>query len=154
MDGNHVRVLFQLEKDADGYPPVDIEGLWAQPIGHNLFKIDNVPFFVKGISCDDVVEAFADREGELRFKSLVKPSLRNTLRVIVFRESPDRRPLGARVSELRDRLAEIGCSTELSHAPGLVAIDASPESFEQALEVLRIGERSDLWEYEEASIRS
>lgn len=154
MSGDHVKVLFRLEKDADGYPPVDVEALWAESVGDNLFRIDNVPFFVKGISCDDVVEAVADPEGELRFKSLVKSSAHNTFRVIVFRESPDQRPLEDRVAELRDRLAEIGCSTELSHAPGLVAIDADAESANKALEVLRAGEQSDLWEYEEAALRS
>jgi hypothetical protein len=150
---DRIKVLFDLTKDADGYPPVDVEQLWAEPVGNNLFKIDNVPFFVKGISCEDVVEAAADSKGELRYKTLVKPSAHNTLRVIVFRENPDARPLADRVADLRSQLAEIGCSTELSHMPGLIAVDADPVSISKVLQVLQAGERSGLWEYEEAALR-
>jgi hypothetical protein len=154
MHEDRMRVLFELKKDEDGYPPVDAERLWAEPLGNNLFKIDNVPFFVKGISCEDVVEASADSEGELRYKSLVRPSARNTLRVVMFRESPDPRSLAERVAVLRSQLAEIGCSTELSHVPGLVAVDTDSVSINRVLDVLRSGEKANLWEYEEAALRT
>ena len=35
----------------------DTESLWAEPVGGNAFKIKNVPFYAKGLSCEDVVEA-------------------------------------------------------------------------------------------------
>src|SRR5258708_3520106 len=95
-----IKVLFDLRKDEEGYPPADTEQLWAEPLGNNLFKLDNVPFFVKGISCEDVVEAAADSQGELRYRSLVRPSAHSTLRVVVFRESPDPRSLADRVADL------------------------------------------------------
>jgi hypothetical protein len=154
MAEDHIKVLFELKKDADGYPPADTEGLWAEPLGNNLFKIDNVPFFVKGISCEDVVEAAADSQGELRFRSLVRPSAHNTLRVIVFRESPDPRPLEERVADLRRQLEQVGCSTELSHMPGLIAVDSESASLNRALGVLQSGEKSSLWEYEEGAVRT
>jgi hypothetical protein len=148
-----VKVLFDLKRDADGYPPADVEGLWAEPLGDGLFRIDNVPFFAKGIGCEDVVAAAADSQGELRYGSLVRPSTHSTLRVIVFREGPDSRPLADRVADLRRRLVGVGCSTELSHIPGLVAVDADSVSVSKALGVLRSGEEAHLWEYEEAVIR-
>lgn len=154
MPEDRIKILFELKKDEDGYPPADVEQLWAEPLGNNLFKIDSVPFYVKGISCEDVVEASPDSEGELRFRSLVKPSGHNTLRVIVFRESPDPRPLADRVADLRNQLAKIGCSTELSHVPGLVAVDADTASIDKALPVLQSGENANLWEYEEAALRT
>jgi hypothetical protein len=147
-------VLFELKKDPDGYPPADTEGLWAQPLGDNLFKIDNVPFFVKGISCEDVVEAAPDSHGELRYRSLVRPSAHSTLRVIVFRESPDPRPIEERVADLRRQLEQVGCSTELSHMPGLIAVDTDSESMNRALGVLQSGEKANLWEYEEGAVRT
>ncbi|MDP8979751.1 MAG: DUF4265 domain-containing protein [Acidobacteriota bacterium] len=151
---DRIKILFELKRGEDGYPPADIEQLWALPLGNNLFKIDNIPFFVTGISCEDVVEASADSEGELRYKSLVTSSPHNTLRVILFRESPDTRPLADRVSDLRSQLARIGCSTELSHMPGLVAVDADPASINNVIGVLQSGEKANLWEYEEAALRT
>jgi hypothetical protein len=153
MPEERIKILFELKRDEDGYPPADIEQLWAEPLGDNLFKIDNVPFFIKGISCEDVVEALADSHGELRYRSLLRPSTHNTLRVIVFRESPDFRPLVDRVTDLRNRLAEAGGSTELSHMPGLVAIDTDTASINKVLEVLQSGEKAGLWEYEEGALR-
>ncbi|HYL78167.1 MAG TPA: DUF4265 domain-containing protein [Bryobacteraceae bacterium] len=154
MAEDHIKVLFELKKDADGYPPADTEGLWAEPLGDNLFKIDNVPFFVKGISCEDVVEAAPDSQGELRYRSLVRPSAHNSLRVIVFRESPDSRPLEERVADLRRQLEQVGCSTELSHMPGLIAVDTDAASMTRAIGMLQSGEKANLWEYEEGAVRN
>ena len=154
MPEDRVKVLFDLKKDGDGYPPADTERLWAEPLGNNLFKIDNVPFFVKGISCEDVVEASSDTEGELRYRSLVRPSSHSTLRVILFRESPDPRPIEDRVADLRRQLEEVGCSTELSHIPGLIAVDTDSASIDRAFGVLRSGEKANLWEYEEGAKRT
>jgi hypothetical protein len=154
MPGDRIKVAFELRKDEDGYPPADIEQLWAEPLGNVLFKIDNVRFFVKGISCGDVVEALADPEGELRYKSLVRPSGRSTLRVIVFRESPDTRPLTDRVADLRSQLVKIGCCTELSHIPGLIALDAGSASTQKAIELLHSGANAEFWDYEEAALRT
>jgi hypothetical protein len=151
---NRVKVVFGLKRGEDGYPPADVEQLWAKPLGDNLFEIGNIPFFVKGISYADVVEAVADPEGELWYRSLVRPSTHETLRVIVFRESSDPRPLADRVANLRRRLGEVGCSTELSHMPGLVAVDGNPASIGEALLVLKSGEADSLWEYEEGALRT
>ncbi len=151
MSEDRIKILFELKKDEQGYPPADIEQLWAEPIGGNLFRIDNVPFFVTGISCEDIVEALPDSQGELRYKSLVRPSAHSTLRVVLFRESPDPRPLADRVTDLRNQLKGLGCVTELGHLPGLVAVDAL--SVRPVLPLLQTGEKADLWEYEEAALR-
>lgn len=153
MPEDRIKILFELKGDQEGFPPADIEQLWAKPLGNKLFKIDTIPFFVKGISCGDVVEASADSEGELRYSSLFRPSTHNTLRVIVFRESPDPRPLPDRVADLRSQLTKIGCSSELSHVPGLVAVDTDSVSIDKVLGVLQCGEEADLWEYEESALR-
>jgi len=46
---DRVKVYFDLEKDADGYPPVNSESMWAVPMGEFRFRIDNIPFFVYGV---------------------------------------------------------------------------------------------------------
>lgn len=150
-----VKITFDLDQDEDGYPPVDCEYLWAKPVGGNLYELDNTPFFVRGISTADLVEAEPDEHRELRFKALNRPSGHTTLRVIVFRESSDGRPITARVRSLRQRLSELGCSSELSHLAGLIAVDVPPNiELDAVLSVLSDGEASSLWEYEEAALRA
>ena len=64
---NYQKILFRLKKDADDYPPDDWESLWASETGLNLYSIDNIPFFVRGVSLNDTVSA-EERDGELHFK--------------------------------------------------------------------------------------
>jgi hypothetical protein len=42
------KVFFRLQKDADGYPPFEIESLWARPVGPDRYELDNIPFFATG----------------------------------------------------------------------------------------------------------
>jgi len=149
-----VKVIFDLERDEDGYPPADYEHLWARPLGDNLYELDNTPFFVRGVSTSDVVVAEPDTDNNLRFKAVKTPSQHTTLRVIVFRETSDARAIEERVRDLRTQLTNLGCSSELSHLPGLIAVDVPPEvSVESVTDVLAEGEARDLWEYEEAALR-
>src|SRR4028119_564720 len=105
MSDEYVRVLFKLEKDEEDHPPVDYERLWAKRLEEGLYEIDNIPFFVSDISVGDVVSTRAG-EGEAVFCELVRESGNSTLRVIVFDE--------VRVQDVRHRLQELGCSTELN----------------------------------------
>lgn len=58
------------------------ESMWAKPLGNNLFKIKNIPFYVYGLNFHDIVRATADPE-ELkpRIRELVEPSGHKTFRV-------------------------------------------------------------------------
>jgi hypothetical protein len=58
----HFKIAFPLDRDEDGYPPDDVETLWGWETKPGLYCIDNIPFFVKGISPGDVVSA--KRAGE------------------------------------------------------------------------------------------
>jgi hypothetical protein len=52
-DNTHIKVLVHTPSQ-DGYPPEEWEGLWAAPFGAEHFKIDNIPFYAKNLSCDDI----------------------------------------------------------------------------------------------------
>lgn len=139
-----VKVIFELEKDEDGYPPADFEGLWARPLGGGLFQLDNVPFFAKGVACEDVVSA-VDVDGELRFQKVVRPSGHATLRLIVYDEED--------VSSVKALLEEHGCTIERSHVPGLISVDVPPTvSLDSLRSLLDGGEAHDRWGYEEACL--
>ncbi len=139
-----VKLLFELEQDEDGYPPASAETLWSVQVGEGLFKIDNVPFFVFGIAVDDVVSAVPE-EGVFRFKDVVQPSGHSTLRVVVYDPSD--------VPAVHALFKQMGCSTEQSHLPRLIAIDVPPSvSLDELKRVLDSGREQERWGYEEACL--
>jgi len=146
------KIWFRISQDEDGYPPVSVETLWMSPVTGGAYRLDNIPFFAKGVSCGDMVSAFPGPDGHLWFDQVVDHSGHSTLRVVVFREVDDKRPLEERVEELRGRFSSIGCSTELSHLPGLLAVDVPPlVNFSIVLPLLEEGVMGG-WDYEEANL--
>lgn len=59
-----VRVVFEIQKDEDGWPSVDREGLCTVSVGRGLYRIENSPFWFCGASYGDVVSV-DDRNGKL-----------------------------------------------------------------------------------------
>ncbi|MFE8600047.1 DUF4265 domain-containing protein [Archangium violaceum] len=144
MPDEYVKVLFKLEKEDEDYPPVDYERLWARPLGDGLFALDNIPFFVRGISVGDVVAA-QPGEGEVVFSELVRESGSSTLRVIVFDES--------HVEEVRRQLQTLGCSTELNVSK-MLGVDVPPQVALQAVRTwLMEMQSAGALEFEDACLR-
>jgi hypothetical protein len=140
----HVKVLFSLEQDEDGYPPASVESLWALPKGEGLFQIDNIPFFATGVAWGDIISA-SQEEGAFRFQEIVQPSGHSTLRVAIS-EAAD-------VPAVRALFAQKGCSVEQSHLPRLVAVDVPPSvPLESLRVVLEAGRAQGRWDYEEACL--
>jgi hypothetical protein len=140
----HVKVLFQLEQDADGYPPASVESLWALPKGEGLFQVDNIPFFATGVAVGDIVSAFQE-EGAFRFQEVVHASGHSTLRVAIS-EATD-------VPAVRALFEQKGCSVEQSHLPRLIAVDVPPSVPLGSLRpVLVAGQEQGRWDYEEACL--
>ena len=143
---DRVKVVVKLEKDEDDYPPADYEGLWALPVGEGLFRIDNVPFFARGIASGDIVSATVEQH-ELRFREVVRPSGHSTLRLIIYDEKD--------VPAVRALLEQLGCTIERSHIPGLISVDVPPTVPLVALKkTLDEGEAQERWGYEEACLAS
>jgi hypothetical protein len=144
-DENYKKVVFHLEQDEDGYPPDAWESLWAYETEPGLYSIDNIPFFVKGISSGDVVAA--EREGkELRFKELIRPSANSVFRLYLSDVSD--------VPAARERLRELGCESEQSHIPKLIAVEIpGAVSMAPVVALFDEGVKSGRWEYEEGVLR-
>ena len=149
-----LKVGFKLDRDTDDYPPVDWEWLWASRVSDSTFKIDNIPFFAKLISCGDIVSA-QETDSGLIFKKLIEPSGHSTVRVIVFREGRNDEQLGALVGNVRQSLRGMGCPTELSHIPNLIAVDIPSEvDYHSVSAFLSQKQGEGLLEYEEACLAS
>ena len=138
------KLFFRLEQGEDGYPPADWESLWGTQHGEDTFIIDNIPFYACGISIGDLVKA-RDVQGELRFEEVVRYSGHGTVRIIIYDTSE--------VQTIREELDQLGCSSELSHVSGLIAIDIPPEAtFDELHKFLENGEKLGRFDYEEAAV--
>lgn len=139
-----VKIRFSLEQDEEGYPPAADEFMWADVVGDGSYRIDNIPFFVQGVSLrDDVVVDVVG--GELVFSRLHRNNGHRTLRLVVRDPS--------NVPAVRDRLRSIGCTSELSHIPILVAVDVPPEVPAAVIQAFLVqGEAAGEFGFEEACI--
>lgn len=141
---NWVKVVVALEQDDDDYPPAAYENLWASPVGPGLYKIDNIPFFAMGIALEDVVSAQPE-QGVLLFGEVVRSSGHSTIRI--FTDDAEQAPA------IRAFFAELGCISEQSHIPGLIAVDVPPSvPLEPLRQFLADGAAEDAWGYEEACL--
>ena len=142
-DKKHVKILVHT-KAKDGYPPEEWEGLWATPIGGGRFKIDNIPFYAKNLSCDDIIEA--SRKGdEYVFRRVVDPSGNSTIRVVIYDLADE--------SRVRNDLTALGCSAEGSGTPGLIAVNVPKTSIESVLDFLENAFADEKLDFEEGAMR-
>jgi uncharacterized protein DUF4265 len=150
----HVRVYFDLEKDPDDggppWPPYDVEWIWATQVGPDRYRLDNVPFYARGISCGDVVEAttaYASGQG-LAFKSVVNRSGHSTFRIMISgtRRADNAELFDACIASLR----ALGCTFEKA-SDVLWALDCSINPH-WVREVLAIGVEDGLLEVEDGYV--
>ena len=138
-----VKIRFPLnEEDWEG---LDAENLWAEPISDGAFKIDNVPFYVYGVSNEDVVSARLI-EGRLQFQSVLTRGGHSTYRV--WLQDPEGYE-GTGWKELWPYFAELGCSFERAKQRWM-AIDVPKASNVDAVyALLAEGEADGVWEFSE-----
>ena len=150
---DHVRVSFDLLQDDQGYPPANSETMWAVPAGRSQFRLDNIPFFVCGVSCFDIIEARKEASGYFKYARLVRACGHSTLRVIFYDHPADPRSLQKRVQDLCKKLRGLGCSSEISHIAGLISVDVPPAvALAEVRSMLNLGHNEGLWDYEEATL--
>ncbi len=144
-EDNLKKITFLLDQGENGYPPDKWETLWASEEGEGLYRVDNIPFYVYGISSGDLISA--EKEGEeLMFKKLVRPSSNTVFRLYVSD--------AAAMQAIRDSFRELGCESELSHLPKLVAVECPGNvSFAPVAAFLEQGEESGQWKYDEGVFR-
>jgi hypothetical protein len=143
-----VKIQFALEADADGWPPVESEGLWAIALGDNSFRVDNTPWFVCGIAAGDVVRA-EPRDGQWWFAERLAPSGNSAIRVIPFRHGAlqgDRRTV-------LDMFERYGATGEVIEHYGIVALDIPPQADLAGVQaLLREGFDEGWWDIDEGCV--
>jgi hypothetical protein len=141
------KVSFRLERDDDGYPPFDIEGVWAERAEGGKFVLDNIPFFARQATLGDLVDVVYE-DDEPFYEATVVVSENSLIRVVFFDEHEP--------AELRADLAEMGCSTELFERGSLRLIAVNVPASVPIADVRALLDRGceeGAWDYEEAILR-
>jgi len=122
----------------------EIEVMWTIEKEHG-YELDNIPFYVKNLALGDVVSAEMDSDGALWFSELVQPSGHSTIRLWFAGMDS--------ITMIRDELNRMGCASEVSDLPRLVAVDVPPSiPYEKVKELFDQGERVGTFEYQEACL--
>jgi Domain of unknown function (DUF4265) len=136
---SHTKVLFRVPEE-DG--SIQVETLWATPIGQDQFVLDNSPFYAYSVSWNDTVYApVAELEGLPTFSHVVKKSGHRTVRVIF--DPPVQE--GNESDALLQGLLKLGCTYEGAHR-GYMAIDLPPEVSLQSVRQYLIDQGAQ-WEH-------
>lgn len=124
---------------------VEAENLWAEAIDEYRYRVDNIPFYVYGVSLNDVVHAI-NCDGQLLFQDVALHCGHSTYRVILVNDSD---ALNPRVVALWTQLHALGCARELAKAR-VMAIDVPPSTnIYDVYAILERGEDQGIWSFEE-----
>lgn len=86
----HVKVVFRLEPDGGGFPPVSFESLISTELSDGEFRLENSPFFVREISYGCVVHATPLAEqGCYEFERVVALSDFTSISIILLDRAVD-----------------------------------------------------------------
>ncbi len=138
------KIRFPLS-DSDRAAGVAAENLWADAVEGDRYRIDNIPFYVYGVSLNDTVRA-ADHDGQLVFQEVVMHGGHSTYRVIFGNDSDILKPQAV---ALWEQLQALGCTREIAKAR-VFAIDVSPSTnIYDVYGILQGGEEQGIWSFEE-----
>jgi Domain of unknown function (DUF4265) len=140
-----VKLCFKLD-DSDAAMGVETESLWALPLeDYNTFKIDNIPFYIYGVSNEDIVSA--TKSGSIfEFQQVILRGGHSTYRVLVT----DLTGFESDIWKARwTNLAVLGCSCEIAKTRW-IAIDVPKFSnVDEVYALLVQGETDGAWIFEE-----
>jgi hypothetical protein len=135
-----VKIVFNLPEMA---APLATESLWAERIGANLYRLRNVPFYLYGVSEQDIVRA-EETDGQLLVSAIVDRGGHSTYRIFLPEQTSEEQFSGDWVP-----LHELGCTYERA-TRRLIAVDVPPHADVYAVyEALELGEKDRRWEFEE-----
>ncbi len=143
-DHDRIKVTFVLD-EADWHSHAT-ETVWAEPVGGDRFRLDNVPFYAYGVSYDDTVVATETDEGRL-VQRVSERGGHSTYRIFV---SDPEAVEGFRQSWAP--LQALGCTLERA-TRRLLAVDVPPEAdIHEVYSGLAKGEAAGVWDFEEAHV--
>jgi hypothetical protein len=145
-----IKIQFWLEPDEDGYPPARAEGLWAVQLDVDLARLDNIPWFARGVADGDIVRFTTDADGQHWYTETEQWSGNCTIRVV---PAVDGHLRSSRQAVL-DAFAALGVEGEgLNEQWPIVALSVPPDADLYRINRLLVeGEAEGRWHYEEGCI--
>jgi len=137
-----VKIAFHVTDNRLG----DTETMWAEVLGPNRYRLDNIPLLVDGVSLADIVDATMDA-GRLKFSQLIEHKGHSTYRLMVSQDA-----VGPRFESKWGPLAAIGCRYEAA-SPRFLAVDVPPGTdIYEAYDLIENGQRDGIWLIEEGHV--
>ncbi|TJZ98269.1 DUF4265 domain-containing protein [Actinacidiphila oryziradicis] len=144
----YVKVHFHLEIE-DNWPPASVESLWAVDQGDGTMKLDNIPWFVRGVACGDIIATRTDENGTLWADDVVRRSENCTIRLIVLRDGGS----GTARQSVINAFHELGVDGEGIEKFGMVSLDIPPTADPAKVRrLLNHGVAEGWWDMEEGCI--
>lgn len=145
----HVKVHFVMDLDGDGRPPASVESLWARDLLDGTVRLDNTPWFVRGVACGDIVRVSVDDDGLWWAGETVHPSENCTIRLVVLKDGGS---AGARQSVLK-AFHRLGATGEGIERFRMVVLDVPPTAdLPRIRQLLEHGEAREWWHWEEGCV--
>lgn len=144
-----MKIHFRMDIAEDGWPPASVESLWAVDLGDGTVRLDNTPWFVRGVASDDIIRVEVDDEGVRWAGETVRASENCTIRLIVLKDGGS---AAARQSVLKI-FHGLGTTGEGIEQYRMVALDVPPEAdLPQIRKLLGHGEAKGWWHWEEGCV--
>ncbi|MET4673853.1 DUF4265 domain-containing protein [Streptomyces microflavus] len=124
ISDDHVKVHFRLQVDEDGWPPTSVESLWAVDLGNGTVRLDNTPWFVRGVASDDIIRVEFDDEGVHWAGETARASENCTTRLIVLKDGGS----GAARQTVLETFHRLGTTVEGIEQFRMVALDVPPDA--------------------------
>lgn len=144
-----VKVVFEVPQGDDGWPPVAREGVWAVPVTSDTVRLENSPWFVRGVANGDLVRVRRGEDGQLWADERLEWSGYCLIRIIPFRKGP----LAGSRQRVLDVFAPLGVTGEGVEQFGMVALDVPSDVDLAAVKrLLHDGVRDGWWDYDEGCV--
>ncbi|MFF4583646.1 DUF4265 domain-containing protein [Streptomyces sp. NPDC001373] len=149
ISGDRVKVHFRMDMDEEGWPPASVESLWAVDLGDGSVRLDNTPWFVRGVASGDIIRVEPDEEGLRWAGETVRASEHCTIRLIVLKDSGS---VAARQTVLKT-FHRLGTTGEGIGQFRMVALDVPPDAeLPRIRKLLEHGEAEGWWHWEEGCV--
>lgn len=140
---NEVKIQFTVDPREDR--GVKTETVWAEPVGQGRFRILNNPFFIFGVSAEDIVAA-EEADGILKFQQVVARGGHSSYRIFL---QGDRTIHGPDFRAYWEPISAQGATFENAN-DHFVSIDIPPEKNVAVIyRLLERGEEDGIWAFEE-----
>lgn len=149
ISGDHVKVHFRMDIDTDGWPPASVESLWAVDLGDGTVRLDNTPWFVRGVASGDIIRVEVDDEGVRWAGDTVQSSENCTIRLIVLKDGGS----GAARQSVLKIFHSLGTTGEGIEQYWMVALDVPPTADLPKIHKLLVhGAAKEWWHWEEGCV--